>query len=92
MKKSIIAIGLAIAGVIHAQDAVVTPTILVTTKTNITTVVQPIQLTTEQMAGIITAVQAGGINANVPITTDNLQGVNVRKNPAGGYNVFIQVK
>tara|TARA_R110000868_G_scaffold33169_1_gene120760 strand:+ start:960 stop:1229 length:270 start_codon:yes stop_codon:yes gene_type:complete len=89
MKKSIIAIGLAIAGVIHAQDV---PSINVTTKTNIVTVVEPIHLTSAQMAGIITAVEAGGISANVPITTDNLVGVNVRKSPDGGYNVFIQVK
>ena len=95
MKKSIIAIGLALAGVIHAQDATNIPSassIVVTTRTNIVTVVQPIQLTTEQMTGIIAAVEAGGISANVPITTDNLQGVNVRKNPAGGYIVYIQIK
>jgi hypothetical protein len=95
MKKLITAIGLALAGVIHAQDATNVPSassIIVTTRTNIVTVVQPIQLTTEQMDGIIAAVQAGGINANVPITTDNLQGVNVRKNPVGGYTVYIQVK
>ena len=89
MKKSIIAIGLAIAGVIHAQDV---PSIVVTSRTNVVSVVQPIHLTDEQFAGIITAVQAGGIHANVPITTDNLVGVNVRKSPDGGYNVFIQVK
>ena len=95
MKKSIIAIGLAIAGVIHAQDATniqFASSIVVTTKTNIVTVVQPIQLTTEQMAGIISAVEAGGISANVPITTDNLQGVLVRKNPTGGWIINIQVK
>ena len=89
MKKSIIAIGLAIAGVIHAQDV---PSINVTTKTNIITVVQPIQLTSTQMAGIITAVEAGGINANVPITTDNLQAVTVRKGTDGVFTVYIQVK
>jgi len=97
MKKIILiaAIGLALAGIINAQDIAVTnvtPAIIVTIRTNIITVVQPIELTTEQMARIITAVQAGGISANVPITTDNLQGVNVRKNPAGGYTVYIQVK
>jgi len=89
MKKSIIAIGLAIAGVINAQDV---PSINVTTKTNIITVVQPIQLTKEQFAGIITAVEAGGISANVPITVDNLQGVNVRKNLDGTFTVYISVK
>jgi len=89
MKKSIIAIGLAIAGVIHAQDV---PSINVITKTNIITVVQPIQLTSAQMAGIITAVEAGGISANVPITTDNLQGVSVRKNIDGSFTVYLQVK
>lgn len=89
MKKYITIIGLAIAGVIHAQDV---PSINVTTKTNVVTFVQPLRLTTEQMAGIITAVQAGGINANVPITTDNLVGVNVRKGTDGTFTVFIQVK
>jgi len=92
MKKSIIAIGLAIAGVINAQDAVVAPTITVTTKTNIVTVVEPIKLTAEQMAGIISAVEAGGIHANVPITTDNFQGVMVRKGIDGTFTVYIQVK
>lgn len=92
MKKSIIAIGLAIAGVINAQDAVVAPSINVTTKTNIVTVVEPIKLTSAQMAGIITAVEAGGISANVPITTDNLQAVMVRKGTDGVFTVFIQVK
>jgi hypothetical protein len=89
MKKSIIAIGLAIAGVIHAQDV---PSINVTTKTNIVTVVEPIKLTSLQMAGIITAVETGGISANVPITTDNLQAVMVRKGTNGEYTVYIQVK
>jgi len=89
MKKSIIAIGLAIAGVINAQDV---PSINVTTKTNIVTVVEPIKLTSTQMAGIITAVEAGGISANVPITTDNLQAVMVRKGTDGVFTVFIQVK
>ena len=89
MKKSIIAIGLALAGVIHAQDV---PSINVTTKTNIVTVVEPIKLTSAQMAGIITAVEAGGISANVPITTDNLQAVMVRKGTNGEYTVYIQVK
>jgi hypothetical protein len=89
MKKSIIAIGLAIAGVIHAQDV---PSIVVTTKTNIVTVVEPIKITSTQMAGIITAVEASGISANVPITTDNLQAVMVRKGTDGVFTVFIQVK
>ena len=89
MKKSIIAIGLAIAGVINAQDV---PSINVTTKTNIVTVVEPIKLTSTQMAGIISAVEAGGISANVPITTDNLQAVMVRKGTDGVFTVFIPVK
>lgn len=95
MKKSIIAIGLAVAGTIYAQDATNIPaasSIIVTTKTNVITVVQPIQLSTEQMAEMISAVQDSGISANVPITTDNLQAINVRKNLAGGYMVYIQIK
>ena len=55
-------------------------------------IIDPITLSPEQMAGIIAAVQAGGISANVPITTDNLQGVLVRKNPTGGWIINIQVK
>jgi len=92
MKKSMIAIGLAIAGVIHAQDAVVAPTINVTTKTNIMTFVEPLKLTKEQMAAIIAAVQAGGISANIPITTDNLHSVVVRKGTNDEFTVYIQVK
>lgn len=40
----------------------------------------------------VTAVEAGGISANVPITTDNLQAVMVRKGTNGEYTVYIQVK
>lgn len=104
MKKYITIIGLAIAGVIHAQDAVTNdvpivaplPQIIVETKTivstNTITRVEPINLTDAQFAGIITMVQSSGISANVPITTENLRGVMVRKNPAGGWVVNIQVK
>jgi hypothetical protein len=95
MKKYITIIGLAIAGVIHAQDATL-PQIVVETKTivstNTVTRVTPITLTDEQFAGIITMVQGAGISANVPITTENLRGVMVRKNPAGGWIINIQVK
>jgi len=104
MKKYITIIGLAIAGVIHAQDAATNdvpvvaplPQIVVETKTiistNTVTRAEPINLTDAQFAGIIAMVQGAGINANVPITTDNLRSVMVRKNPAGGFTVYIQVK
>ena len=104
MKKYITIIGLAIAGVINAQDAATNdvpvvaplPQIVVETKTivstNTITRVTPITLTDEQFAGIITMVQGAGISANVPITTENLRGVMVRKNPVGGWIVNIQVK
>jgi hypothetical protein len=104
MKKYIAIIGLAIAGVIHAQDAVTNdvsvvaplPQIVVETKTivstNTITRVTPITLTDEQFAGIITMVQNSGISANVPITTENLRAVIVRKQPTGGWIVNIQVK
>jgi len=49
------------------------PAITVTTQT--VTTVDPITLSPEQMAGIIAAVQAGGISASVPITTTNLSSV-----------------
>jgi len=49
------------------------PSITVTTQT--VTTVDPITLSPEQMAGIIAAVQAGGISASVPITTTNLSSV-----------------
>ena len=51
------------------------PSITVTTQT--VTTVDPITLSPEQMAGIIAAVQAGGISASVPITTANLSSVYV---------------
>ena len=56
------------------------------------TTVDQITLSPEQMAGIIALVQGSGISANVPITTENLRGVMVRKNPAGGWIVNINVK
>jgi len=49
------------------------PAITVTTQT--VTTVEPITLSPEQMAGIIAAVQAGGISASVPITPANLSSV-----------------
>ena len=49
------------------------PSITVTTQT--VTTVDPITLSPEQMAGIIAAVQAGGVTASVPITTANLSSV-----------------
>jgi len=39
------------------------------------TTVEPLTLSPEQMAGIIAAVQAGGISASVPITPANLSSV-----------------
>lgn len=99
MKKYITIIGLAIAGVIHAQDAATNiisiPQIVVETKTvvstNTITRVTPIELTDEQFAGIIAMVQGSGISANVPITTSNLRAVLVRKTPTG-WLINIQVK
>ena len=38
-------------------------------------IIDPITLLSEQMAGIIAAVQAGGISASVPITPANLSSV-----------------
>jgi len=49
------------------------PAITVTTQT--VTTVEPLTLSPEQMAGIIAAVQAGGISASVPITPANLSSV-----------------
>lgn len=49
------------------------PSITVTTQT--VTTVEPLTLSPEQMAGIIAAVQAGGISASVPITPANLSSV-----------------
>jgi len=67
---------LALALNLRAQDAEVPaalPAITVTTQT--VTTVEPLTLSPEQMAGIIAAVQAGGISASVPITPANLSSV-----------------
>jgi len=88
MKKYLSIIGLALlAGVIRAQDVptnVPPPLVVVTTitnivvaSTNIIPVVQPVVLTVAQMDGVIQMVQTVGISANVPISTDNLSGVQV---------------
>ena len=95
MKKYITIIGLAIAGVINAQDATLPQIVVETTtfvSTNTVTRVTPITLTDEQFASIIAMVQGAGISANVPITTNNLRAVTVRKNPVGGWIINIQVK
>jgi hypothetical protein len=67
---------LALALNLRAQDAeapAALPAITVTTQT--VTTVEPLTLSQEQMAGIIAAVQAGGISASVPITSSNLSSV-----------------
>jgi len=67
---------LALALNLRAQDAeapAALPAITVTTQT--VTTVEPITLSPEQMAGIIAAVQAGGISASVPITPANLSSI-----------------
>lgn len=74
--KHTILILLALALNLRAQDAeapAALPSITVTTQT--VTTVEPLTLSPEQMAGIIAAVQAGGISASVPITSANLYSV-----------------
>ena len=70
------------------------PLIKVTTTitTNVVTIVKPINITDEQMDGIISSVQAGGITSSVQITTNNLKSINVRKNGTNGFSVFIQLQ
>ena len=65
------------------------PSITVTTQT--VTTVDPITLSPEQMAGIIAAVQAGGVTASVPITTANLSSVYVYEQD-GKFIVAIKLK
>ena len=65
------------------------PSITVTTQT--VTTVDPITLSPEQMAGIIAAVQAGGVTASVPITTANLSSVYVYEQD-GRFVVNIKLK
>jgi len=65
------------------------PSITVTTQT--VTTVDPITLSPEQMAGIIAAVQAGGISASVPITTTNLSSVYLYEQD-GKFIVAIKLK
>jgi len=67
---------LALALNLRAQDAeapAALPAITVTTQT--VTTVEPLTLSPEQMAGIIAAVQAGGVSASVPIAPTNLSSV-----------------
>jgi hypothetical protein len=74
--KYTILIFLAFGLTLRAQDAeapAALPAITVTTQT--ITTVEPLTLSPEQMAGIIAAVQAGGISASVPITPTNLSSV-----------------
>lgn len=74
--KYTILILLAFCLTVRAQDAVnPQPLPAITVITQTVTTVEPITLSPEQMAGIIAAVQAGGISASVPITTANLSSV-----------------
>jgi hypothetical protein len=102
MKKLTIIIGLALAGITYAQDSTIVtnapdgvatnaPTIVVTTITNVTSRVQPIKLTADQMDGIIQLVQSSGVSANVPITSTNLAGLSVAK-IGDGFMVNIRLK
>jgi hypothetical protein len=76
MKHTILFL-LALALNLRAQDAPTEPAALpaITVTTQTVTTVDPITLSPEQMAGIIAAVQAGGISASVPITPTNLSSV-----------------
>jgi hypothetical protein len=83
---------LALALNLRAQDAeapAALPAITVTTKT--VTTVEPLTLSPEQMAGIISAVQAGGISASVPITPTNLSSVYLYEQD-GKFIVAIKLK
>jgi hypothetical protein len=72
-------------------NAPVAPAIVVTAITNVTTRVQPIKLTADQMDGIIQLVQSSGVSANVPITSTNLAGLSVIK-IGDGFVVNIRLK
>ena len=69
----------------------VAPSINISSVTNVVTIVDPIILTADQMAGIIAMIQSSGISANVPITTTNLNRVSVMKNVDGTFTVRISV-
>ena len=93
MKKLILIVGLALAGVIHMSSQQSLPTINATTTTNVSvvTVVEPLILTPEQMTGIINLVQNSGISANVPISVTNLNRVNLMRNVDGTFTVRILI-
>jgi phosphosulfolactate synthase (CoM biosynthesis protein A) len=81
---ALLAIGL------QAQETNPTPSIIVgqNVVTNLT--VQPIILTAAQMDGLIGAVKSAGIEANVPISSTNLQSVIVVRQQIGT-NTFFRV-
>ena len=74
-----------------APAPVAPPSINISSVTNIVTIVDPIILTADQMAGIIALVQGSGISANVPITTNNLNRVSLMRNVDGTFTVRISV-
>jgi hypothetical protein len=123
MKKLIILLTIALAGIVYSQtadnplittnaDGSVTtisidannnyitnttaaplpPQLVISTITNVVSVVEPIVLTPYQMAGIIQMVQASGINANVPISITNLDRVNLMHNVDGTFTVRITIR
>jgi len=93
MKKLFLIAGFVLAGIIcmSAQESL--PVINATTTTNVSvvTVVEPLILTSEQMAGIINLVQNSGISANIPISVTNLNRVNLMRNVDGTFTVRISV-
>jgi hypothetical protein len=123
MKKLIILLTIALAGIVYSQtadnplittnaDSSITtisidannnyitnttaaplpPQLVISTITNVVSVVEPIVLTPYQMAGIIQMVQASGINANVPISITNLDRVNLMHNVDGTFTVRITIR
>lgn len=91
--KHTILILLALALTLRAQDAPTEPAALpaITVTTQTVTTVEPLTLSPEQMAGIIAAVQAGGVSASVPITTTNLSSVYLYEQD-GKFIVAIKLK
>jgi hypothetical protein len=103
MKKLIAIVGfagLALAGIINAQnlttnaDGTLTtnaPVVVVTAVTNVTVNVQPVMLSATQMDGIIQLIQASGITANAQITSSNLNSLSISRFN-DGFMVLIKVK
>jgi hypothetical protein len=81
MKKALLSTvaGLLLAAGVNAQSTPLGLSLNVTTTTNVMTQTAPLTLTSAQMAGVISMMEASGISSSVPVSVTNLLSVTVTR-------------